>query len=84
LANEASLPCIVHWKQNHFVVVHKITGKGNKIIVWVADPAHGLVKYSQEEFLRGWLSDKKQGEEKGIALLLEPGTDFYNLEDQLN
>ena len=24
LANEAPLPCIVHWNQNHFVVVYKI------------------------------------------------------------
>jgi ATP-binding cassette subfamily B protein len=82
LAEDAPLPCIVHWKQNHFVVVYKITGKGKKIKVWVADPAHGLVKYSHREFLSGWLSDKKQGEEKGIALLLEPGPDFYNIEDE--
>jgi len=82
LANEAPLPCIVHWKQNHFVVVYKISGKGKKIIVWVADPAHGLIKYTHEEFLRGWLSDKTGGEEKGIALLLEPGPDFYSIEDE--
>ncbi|KAF0201368.1 MAG: peptidase C39, partial [Bacteroidetes bacterium] len=82
LANEAPLPCIVHWKQNHFVVMYKITGKGKKNIVWVADPAHGLVKYTHEEFLRGWLSDKTEGEEKGIALLLEPGPDFYSIEDE--
>ena len=82
IANEAHLPCIVHWKQNHFVVVYKITGKGKKIKVWVADPAHGLIKYTREEFLRSWLSDKAEGEENGIALLLEPGPDFYNIEDE--
>lgn len=79
LIKEAPLPCIVHWKQNHFVVVYKISKKS---IVFVADPAHGLVKYTQEEFLRCWLSDIKEGEEKGIALLLEPGPDFYNIEDE--
>ena len=79
LAFEAPFPCIVHWNQNHFVVVYKITGKN---IVFVADPAHGLIKYTKGEFLRSWLSDKKEGEEKGIALLLEPGTDFYTIEDE--
>jgi len=82
LAKEAPLPCIVHWKQNHFVVVYKISGTGNKVKIWVADPAHGLVKYTKDEFLRCWLSDKKEGEGKGIALPLEPGTDFYTIEDE--
>jgi len=82
LAKEAPLPCIVHWKQNHFVVVYKISGKGNNVKIWVADPAHGLVKYTKEEFLRCWYSDKKEGEEKGIALLIEPGNDFYTTEDE--
>lgn len=79
LASEATLPCIVHWNQNHFIVVYKIIRKN---IVFVADPAHGLVKYTQSEFLRYWLSDKQEGEEKGIALLLEPGPDFYTIEDE--
>ncbi len=39
LEKEAMLPCIVHWKQNHFVVLYKI--KNEK--VYVADPGHGLV-----------------------------------------
>ncbi len=82
LVDDAPLPCIVHWKQNHFVVVYKISGKNNKEKIWVADPAHGPVKYTKEEFLRCWVSDKKEGEEKGIALLLEPGPDFYNIEDE--
>jgi len=82
LINEAPLPCIVHWKQNHFVVVYKVTGKGDKTRIWVADPAHGLLKYTKEEFLTCWLSNKNDGEENGIALLLEPGPDFYSIEDE--
>lgn len=79
LATEAPFPSIVHWKQNHFVVVYKISKRN---IVFVADPAHGLVKYTKEEFLRCWLNDKKERGEKGIALLLEPGPDFYTIEDE--
>jgi ATP-binding cassette subfamily B protein len=77
---EAPLPCIVHWKQRHFVVVYHLPNPskgGAKMLVKVADPAHGLIKYTQEEFLNGWLSSRKDGEDTGIALLLEPTPEFY-------
>lgn len=82
LAEEAPLPCIVHWKQNHFVVVYKISQKHNKTIVCVADPGHGLIKYTKKEFLESWLSTKTEGEDKGIALLLEPAPGFYENPDE--
>lgn len=69
LRDDVPLPCIIHWKQNHFVIVYKI--KNNT--VYVADPAHGLLKYSTFDFLDNWMgknSDKKTKE--GIALILEP------------
>ena len=72
------MPCIAHWKQNHFVVVHKI--KNNK--VYAADPGHGLIKFNKEEFISGWMSTRKEGEDKGICLLLEPTPDFYQIEDE--
>jgi ATP-binding cassette subfamily B protein len=78
LASEVLLPCIAHWKQNHFIVVYKI--KNNSI--YVADPAHGLVKYTKEEFMTGWASTKKEGENQGLCLLLEPTPDFYKMEDE--
>ena len=49
LKEEAPLPVIVHWQQNHFVVVFKI----RKERVYVADPAFGHTVYSKEEFLKG-------------------------------
>lgn len=73
LLKEAPMPCIAHWKQNHFIVVYKI--KKNK--VYVSDPAEGHVEYTRQEFLDGWISTKKDGELKGICLLLEPTPDFY-------
>ena len=83
LVEEAVLPCIVHWNQGHFVVVYKIISNqrksASKTVIYIADPAHGLVKYTKEEFLKGWISTKTEGEDKGIALVLEPGTDFYNI-----
>jgi len=74
LSKEAPLPLIVHWNQNHFIVVYK-TAK-NKI--YTADPAFGLISYSKQEFMNNWLSNKEKGESKGLALLLEPGPEFYN------
>jgi len=82
LAEEVPLPCIAHWKQRHFVVVYDIKKKGSEYIVYVSDPAHGRIKYTKEEFLAGWLSSKKEGEEQGICLLLEPTPEFYKQEDE--
>lgn len=83
---EAPQPCIVHWKQNHFVVVYDIRAqkKGNEYIgtVFVADPGQGKIKFTVQEFLSGWLSTKTEGQDEGVALLLEPTPDFYNAEDE--
>ncbi|MHC4060267.1 MAG: peptidase domain-containing ABC transporter [Planctomycetota bacterium] len=78
LAGEVVLPVVAHWKQQHFVVVYKIH-KGN---VFVADPGHGLVKYNISEFLGGWQSTRREGQEQGICLLLEPAPDFYAMEGE--
>ncbi|MGH7450957.1 MAG: peptidase domain-containing ABC transporter, partial [bacterium] len=69
---EAPLPCIAHWKQNHFIVVHKIT----KNKVHVADPAHGLLTYTAEEFKKNWISFHENGKSEGVLLLLEPTLEF--------
>ena len=57
LSSEASLPCIVHWDQNHFVVVYKIKkhSKG-RYSIHVADPGKGFIIYSKKEFC---YSDRK-------------------------
>lgn len=73
LIDDIPLPCIAHWRQNHFIVVTK----ANKKHVWVADPAAGKFKISKEEFLDGWLSNKMDGEDVGILLLLEATPDFF-------
>ncbi len=78
LAHEVPLPCIVHWNQNHFVVIYKIKKqKKGKYTIYVADPSKGLITYTQEEFCEHWVSTKTNGEEKGIALLLEPTDQLY-------
>ncbi len=68
LSEQAPLPCIVFWRQSHFVVVYKI----KKGTVYVSDPAHGLLEYSKQEFLANWIgSHANEKTEEGIVLLLE-------------
>lgn len=73
---EAELPCILHWHQNHFVVLYKI---GNNKY-YMADPSSGLVTLNEAEFSGSWLSDTDKKE--GIALLLSPTPHFYEQEDE--
>lgn len=78
LKEKAPLPCIVHWNQNHFVVVYKILGKN----VFVADPGKGLITYTREAFCDHWISTSTKGEDKGVALLMEPTRLFYENEGE--
>lgn len=73
-----TMPCILHWNQNHFVVLYRIK-KGNKFCI--ADPGKGLVTYSREEFNRHWTSaapESENEEAKGIVMLLEPTDKFFD------
>ena len=84
LAEEALLPCILHWNQNHFVVCYKIK-RINKgcYKFYISDPASGLTTYDQETFEKCWLSTvANTGEQQGTALLLEPSVDFDKIDDE--
>ena len=84
LANEAVLPCILHWNQNHFVVCYGIKKKrfSDNYNIYIADPASQKLCYNKEEFCKCWLSTKAGGKECGTALLLEPGVNFGQVEDE--
>lgn len=78
LRSDVLLPCIVHWKQQHFVVVYKIT----KAKVFVADPAYGLITYSHKDFLKSWGSSQKENVILGICLQVVPTPDFFQQPDE--
>jgi ATP-binding cassette, subfamily B, bacterial len=82
LIDEVPLPCIAHWRQNHFVVIYKIEKSKTGHMIYMADPAVGLVKLPEKEFKNCWLSTQSGGEEKGVCLLLEPTPDFYSATDE--
>ena len=81
MLGKAPLPSILHWDQNHFVVLYKVK-KGKKF--YVADPGKGLVTYGLDEFKQHWISTKSNGEDKGIAMFLETTPAFftYKMEDE--
>jgi ATP-binding cassette subfamily B protein len=78
LTENVPLPCIVHWRQKHFIVVYKI--KNDKI--WVADPAVGLIKYTREEFVSNWASTITDGKESGLVLIIEPTPALFEKENE--
>ena len=78
LNENVPLPCIVFWRQKHFIVVYKIS----KDKVWVADPAVGLVKYSHEEFIKSWASTVADGKPVGLVLIIEPTPALYEKENE--
>ena len=73
--DQISLPAILHWNQKHFVVLYKIK-KGRKY--YIADPGKGLTAYTNEEMREYWLSTNSKGVEKGVVMMLEPASHFYD------
>ncbi|WP_443943539.1 peptidase domain-containing ABC transporter [Pedobacter sp. AW1-32] len=73
LLSEIDLPVILHWNQNHFVVLYRIA-RGN---FYIADPAKGLIIYSEKEFLRHWASTIQENNREGIVLTIETTPRFY-------
>jgi len=78
LNENVPFPCIVHWRQKHFVVVYKI--KNDKI--WIADPAVGLIKFSRDEFVQNWASTVVDGKPAGLILIIEPTPALFKNENE--
>ena len=80
MKDQARFPCIIHWNQEHFVVLYKISKKKEQWYFHVADPAHGLLKYEEQEFKNCWISTVQEGTERGVAMFLETTPQFYEAE----
>ncbi|WET69765.1 peptidase domain-containing ABC transporter [Sphingobacterium sp.] len=73
---EVELPCILHWNQNHFVVLYKI--KNGRY--YVSDPSAGLMIYLEKEFSKNWFSTREL--HAGLSMLLSPGPNFYQIDEE--
>lgn len=74
LRTKCPLPAILHWEQNHFVVLydvkqHKLTKKWT---YFVANPAYGKHGFSESSFEKYWLNG-----DTGIVIAVEPQEEFY-------
>ena len=83
LVTQHVLPCILHWDQEHFVVLHRVKRRRNgEHTFYVADPGKGKLAYSADEFYQHWVCGQSYGRDVGIALLLEPQSAFFETKGQ--
>lgn len=72
------LPSILHWRQDHYVVLFNIDRDKN--YYWIADPAFGKMKMDESELLENWISN-----DVGVTIALKPNSNFENyLDDEDN
>ena len=74
LREKCPLPAILHWEQNHFVVLYKVE-RSRFTGHWhykVANPAYGRHRFTEESFSRYWLNGGK-----GIVVVVAPRDDFF-------
>lgn len=64
---EIPLPIILYWKQDHFILLEKISIKRGLLQYHVADPAFGKIIIDEESLINEW----KGVNEKGIVLYSE-------------
>ncbi|MBP1614275.1 MAG: peptidase transporter [Bacteroidetes bacterium] len=78
LLHKVTLPCIIHWENNHYCVLYKIKRNKDRMYYYIADPRSGKVKYNEFELKKGWLKLSNGEQMCGIAILLEPTNLFYS------
>lgn len=84
LVRDGTFPCILHWNQNHFVVCYRIKKRRDgDYYIHISDPATQRLCFSKKEFLKCWISTKEKGRDCGTALMLEPGVEFGEREDDI-
>lgn len=75
----STLPAILYWKQNHFVVLYKISN--NKKFFYVADPGKGIIKYNAADFSKKWITNiDNNASSKGIALFIGSSQNLRNID----
>ena len=71
---EAHLPCVLHWEKAHYLVLYKIY----KGMYYISDPALGLCKYNEKEFLNYWIGTDKTRNTKDRTVFLTNRKHRYN------
>lgn len=68
LVEDVPLPCILHWNQNHFVVLYNVKKKrkvfsktAEDYTFSISDPAKGKYPIDKAGFEKCWISTKEEG-----------------------
>lgn len=83
MVEQRPFPCILHWNQDHFVVLHDVkTRRNGQRVFCIADPGKNLLRIEEDTFKNAWVSTRTYGEEKGIVMALQPTPAFYEKTDE--
>ena len=76
LREKCPLPAVLHWEQNHFVVLYGVRHSRllGKWLYSIANPAFGRQTVDDEELRRKWLNG-----DKGVVVACEPTDEFYTM-----
>tara|TARA_R110002072_G_scaffold302796_1_gene488810 strand:+ start:1760 stop:3961 length:2202 start_codon:yes stop_codon:yes gene_type:complete len=66
------LPAILFWKQDHFVVLHKIKQKKGKLLYHIADPGYGSTVIQEDLLKKEWIGNNI----KGVCLVFQTTEKF--------
>jgi len=77
--NNIPLPCILHWNQNHFVILNKISKKKDRFEIM--DPGVGRIQLNKKDFSSHWIGDETCQSGEGLLLALRPKNEFYEIID---
>jgi ATP-binding cassette subfamily B protein len=80
LLKQSEFPCILHWNDNHFVVLYKIKKKiySKSYDFFIADPAHDLIKINDNDFKSHWLNANN----KGFVQFLDTTEEFFKMKNE--
>ncbi|SFV35712.1 peptidase domain-containing ABC transporter [Thermoflavifilum thermophilum] len=79
-ASQLPVPSILHWKQDHFVVLYRINKLGHQTHYYIADPAYGKIRLDEEIFIKEWAGSA----DSGVAMWFEqPDAEAYEKQKQV-
>jgi ATP-binding cassette subfamily B protein len=71
IKNQKHYPRILHWHQNHFVVLKKVRKNifTRKHTFFIADPGYGIIKLSEKQFLSHRYNNKTASTQKRLEVV---------------
>jgi len=77
---ECNCPCILHWDQNHFVVLYRVNNNENNFVI--ADPKKGIIKCTRRDIEKHWISSVTNNNPSGIVMQLTPTEQLYTYNEE--